>query len=66
MPSRCASVAGKIIPALATAWSSSKVTARRSKLWQDSRIEKVPSGQGMDHGLATRFSLTGAALSRML
>ena len=66
MPSRWASVAGKIIPALATAWSASKVTTRRSKLWQDSRIEKVPSGHGMDHGVVTRSSLTGAALSRIL
>src|SRR5262245_20380419 len=54
------------MPALATAWSSSKVTARRSRLWQDERIEKVPSGQGIDHGFATRFSLTGVAFSWIL
>jgi len=33
-------------PALATRCSSSKVTSRRSRLWQDTRIEKVPSGRG--------------------
>ena len=44
---RCwASVAGSINPAFATRCSSSNVTSRRSRLWQDTRIEIVPFGRG--------------------
>ena len=45
-PKCWANVAVSIKPALAIRRSSSKVTSRRSRLWQDTRIEIVPSRRG--------------------
>ncbi len=53
---RCwARVAGSTSPASATAWSSSKVTSKRSRVWQD-RIEKVPSLTGINDCEQQSFS----------